>query len=119
MMLGWRAAQDFGVHVGDRFDANGTWNTVVGIYSTRGISYGDLGGMFPLPAIQAYNRVPARCTLIFVNVYPGTSAAKVEKAITSAHPEMTTIQTAAQFGRATSTWCSCRRPLWAARSWPS
>ncbi len=41
MMLGWRAAQDFGVHVGDRFDANGTWNTVVGIYST-GISYGDL-----------------------------------------------------------------------------
>jgi putative ABC transport system permease protein len=99
MMLGWRAAQDFGLHVGDRFDANGTWNTVVGIYST-GISYGDLGGMFPLTAIQTYNRVPGSVTLIFVNLVPGASVAKVERAITSAHPEMTTIQTAAQFGRA-------------------
>ena len=30
VMLGWRAAANFGLHVGDRFDANGTWNTVVG-----------------------------------------------------------------------------------------
>ncbi len=99
MMLGWRAAQNFGLHVGDRFDANGTWNTVVGIYST-GISFGDLGGMFPLPALQAYNRVPGSVTLIFVKVVPGTSVAKVEKAITANHPEMTTIRTASQFGRA-------------------
>jgi putative ABC transport system permease protein len=99
MMLGWRAAQDFGLHVGDRFDANGTWNTIVGLYST-GISYGDLGGMFPLTALQTYNRVPGAVTLIFVNVYPGTSVSKVEKDITTNHPEMTTIQTASQFGRA-------------------
>ena len=99
MMLGWRAAQDFGLHVGDRFEANGTWNTIVGIYST-GISYGDLGGMFPLTAIQTYNRVPGSVTLIFVHVVPGASVATVEKAITSTHPEMTTIQTASQFGRA-------------------
>lgn len=99
MMLGWRAAQNFGLHVGDRFDANGTWNTVVGIYST-GISYGDLGGMFPLTALQTYNRVPGAVTLIFVNVTSGTPVAKVERAITSDHPEMTTIRTATQFGRA-------------------
>jgi putative ABC transport system permease protein len=99
MMLGWRAAQNFGLHVGDRFNANGTWNTVVGIYST-GISYGDLGAMFPLPAIQAYNRVPGSVTLIFVKVVRGTPVAKVEKSITSEHPEMTTIRTASQFGRA-------------------
>ncbi len=99
MMLGWRAAQDFGLHVGDRFTANGTWNTVVGIYST-GISYGDLGGMFPLTALQTYNRVPGSVTLVFVQLAPGASVTRVEKAITSAHPEMTTIRTASQFGRA-------------------
>jgi len=98
MMLGWRAAQVFRLHGRDRFDAHRTWNTVVGIYST-GISYGDLGAMFPLPALQAYNRVPSSVTLIFVKVAPGTSVAKVERAIT-AHPEMTTIRTASQFGRA-------------------
>jgi putative ABC transport system permease protein len=99
MMLGWRAARDFGVHVGDQFRANGTSNTVVGIYST-GIAYGDLGGMFPLTALQTYNRVPGAVTLIFVNVAPGTPVSQVEKTITSSHPEMTTIQTASQFGRA-------------------
>ena len=99
MMMGWRAAQDFGLHVGDRFTANGTWNTIVGIYST-GIAYGDLGGMFPLTALQTYNRVPGTVTLIFVKVVPGASVAKVEKTISTEHPEMTTIRTAAQFGRA-------------------
>jgi len=99
MMLGWRAASNFGLHVGDRFDANGTWNTIVGIYST-GISFGDLGGMFPLPVMQAYNRVPGTVTLVFVKVLPGTPVAKVEKTITTNHPELTTIRTASQFGRA-------------------
>lgn len=99
MMLGWRAAVNFGLHVGDRFNANGTWNTIVGIYRT-GISYGDLGAMFPLPAIQAYNRVPGTVTLVFVNVRSGVPVTQVERAITTSHPELTTIRTAAQFGRA-------------------
>ncbi len=99
MMLGWRAAQNFGLHVGDHFEANGTSNTVVGIYST-GISFGDLGGMFPLTDLQTYNRVPGAVTLIFVNVVPGVPVSRVEKAITTNHPEMTTIRTASQFGRA-------------------
>ena len=50
-MLGWTAAANLGLHVGDRFNANGTWNTVTGIYST-GNAFGDAGAMFPLPAIQ-------------------------------------------------------------------
>lgn len=99
MMMGWRAAQNFGVHVGSKFRANGTVNTVVGIYST-GISFGDLGSMFPLPAVQAYNRVPGAVTLIFVKVDNGVPVTTVEKRISEAHPEMTTIRTAEQFGRA-------------------
>ena len=49
VMLGWTAAANLGLHVGDRFQANGTSNTVVGIYST-GNAFGDAGAMFPLPA---------------------------------------------------------------------
>jgi len=99
VMLGWRAAQNLGLHVGSRFNGNGTWNTVTGIFST-GIAYGDLGAMFPLPALQAYNRVPGSMTLVFVKVVPGFSISQVERALTSAHPELTTIRTASQFGRA-------------------
>ncbi len=99
VMLGWRAAQNFGVGVGGRFQANGTWNTVVGIYST-GISYGDLGAMFPLTAVQTYNRVPGSVTLVFVKVAPGHPVSRVVATINHDYPELTTIQTAAQFGRA-------------------
>ena len=76
VMLGWRAAANFGLRVGDRFHANGTTNTVVGIYST-GNSFGDAGAMFPLPAVQGYNRVPGIVTLAFVKVTPGASVAAV------------------------------------------
>ena len=99
VMLGWRAAQNLGLRVGDRFHGNGTWNTVEGIFST-GISYGDLGAMFPLPALQAYNRVPDSTTLVFVKTVPGYHVARAERAITSDQPQLTTIRTASQFGRA-------------------
>ncbi len=99
VMLGWRAAEDLGLHVGDTFRANGTANTVVGIYST-GISYGDLGAMFPLPAVQSYNRVPGSVTLVFVKVAHGYPVARIQAEVESQHPELTTIRTASQFGRA-------------------
>ncbi len=99
VMLGWRAAANLGLGVGDQFDANGTSNTVVGIYST-GNSFGDAGAMFPLPALQGFNRVPGIVTLAFVKVTPGASPAKVAAHIDYAQPELTTIRTASQFGRA-------------------
>ncbi len=75
VMLGWRAASNLGLRVGDRFKANGTTNTVVGTYST-GNSFGDAAAMFPLPAVQGYNRVPGIVTMAFVKVTPGASAAR-------------------------------------------
>ena len=74
VMLGWRAASNFGLRVGSRFHANGTWNTVTGIYST-GNSFGDSGAMFPLSAIQGYNRLPGIVTMAFVKVTKGVAAA--------------------------------------------
>jgi putative ABC transport system permease protein len=99
VMLGYTAAANFGLHVGDRFNANGTWNTVTGIFST-GNAFGDAGAMFPLPAIQGYNRVSGIVTLVFVKVTPGASVAAVTRMISYDQPELTTIRTAAQFGRA-------------------
>jgi putative ABC transport system permease protein len=99
VMLGWRAADNLGLHVGDIFDANGTWNTVTGLYST-GNSFGDAGAMFPLPAIQGYNRVSGLVTLAFVKDAPGASVTAVARRIEYNQPELTTIRTASQFGRA-------------------
>jgi len=56
--------------------------------------------MFPLPAIQGYNRVPGIVTLAFVKVTPGAKAATVANRIEYSLPELTTIRTATQFGRA-------------------
>jgi len=99
VLVGWRAASTFHLHVGSRFHANGTWNTVTGIYST-GNSFGDSGAMFPLPAIQGYNRVPGIVTMVFVKDAKGVAAATVAHRIDVNMPELTTIRTASQFGRA-------------------
>jgi putative ABC transport system permease protein len=99
VMLGWRAAQNFGLHVGDHFAADGADNTVVGIVST-GDSFGDDAAFFPLPAIQGYNRVPGIVTLVFVKTAHGVPVATVEHRISANQPELQTIRTAQQFGRA-------------------
>jgi len=99
VMVGWRAASTFNLHVGSRFHANGTWNTVTGIFST-GNSFGDSAAMFPLPAVQGYNRVPGLVTMVFVKDAKGVTAATVAHRIDTDLPELTTIRTASQFGRA-------------------
>ena len=99
LMLGWRAAQDLGLKVGGRLFVNGSWNTVVGIFST-GIAYGDLGSMFPLSTLQAHEHAPGTMTLLFVKVLGGHSVDQVEASITSQDRQLATITTAAQFGRA-------------------
>lgn len=99
VMLGWSAAANLGLHVGDQFRANGTVNSVVGIYST-GNSFGDAGAMFPLPALQGYNRLAGIVTLAFVKVEPGASVPTVAARVAYRQPQLTTIRTASQFGRA-------------------
>jgi len=102
VMLGWRAAANLKLHVGSRFYAQQTWNTVTGIYST-GNAFGDAGAMFPLPSVQGFNRLSGVVTLVFVKV-TGTGSAKniaaVVHRIEYSMPELTTITTATQFGRA-------------------
>jgi putative ABC transport system permease protein len=99
VMLGWRAAQNLGLTVGDTLRANRTTNRIVGIFST-GDSIGDSASMFPLVALQAYNDVPGDVTLAFVKTAPGASVSAVEHAIDSDNPELVAIRSAAQFGEA-------------------
>jgi putative ABC transport system permease protein len=102
VILGWRTAANLGLHVGSRFYAQQTWNTVTGIYRT-GNSFGDSGAMFPLPSVQAYNRLPGVVTLVFVKVSGGSTASRISSVVHRleyAMPELTTITTASQFGRA-------------------
>ena len=99
VMLGWTAAANLGLKVGNHFQANGALNTVVGIYST-GNAFGDAGAMFPLPAIQGYNRLSGIVTLAFVKVQPGYSISRVAARVAYAQPQLTTIRTANEFGRA-------------------
>ena len=99
VMLGWRAAANLGLGVGDRFNANGTWNTVTGIFST-GNAFGDAGAMFPLTrdsGIQpgSWDR---HAGLRQDNL--GANVAAVTRRVDYDQPELTTISTAAQFGRA-------------------
>jgi putative ABC transport system permease protein len=56
--------------------------------------------MFPLEAFQAYERQPSSLTLTFVKVDKGADARSVQQRIDRANPNLTTIQSAAQFGRA-------------------
>ena len=109
VMLGWRAAANFGLHTGDRFDANGTWNTVVGIYST-GNAFGDAGAMFPLPAIQGYNRVPGIVTLAFVKVTPGTSPNAVGAGRPMTNPNSPPYGRRTSSGGRIRTWSTSRPP---------
>ena len=65
VLLGWRAAENLGKHVGDPIQLDSTSYRVVGIYST-GQALGDAGAMLPLVWFQTYQRQPGQLTLLFV-----------------------------------------------------
>jgi putative ABC transport system permease protein len=72
---------------------------VVGIFST-GQALGDAGAMLPLVPFQAAQRQPSELTLVFVRVRPGTDISSLRARIEHDNPQLVTVQTAADFGRA-------------------
>lgn len=99
IMLGWRAASNLGVGVGGRLAIQGVSYLVVGLYST-GQAQGDSGAMFPLTQLQTLKRQSQELTLIFVQVAAGTSIPALQARIDNENPELVTVRTVAQFGRA-------------------
>ncbi len=98
-MLGWRAASNLGKHVGDTIKIDQTTFQVVGIYST-GQALGDTGAMLPLVPFQAAQRQPSELTLVFVQVRAGTDIPALRARIEADYPQLVTVRTATDFGRA-------------------
>jgi putative ABC transport system permease protein len=98
VMLGWRAARTLHKRVGDTVVIDTPFR-VVGIYST-GQALGDAGAMFPLRAFQAAQRQPGQLTLLFVRVDPGTDVPALQRRIDRDYPELVTVRTIAEYGRA-------------------
>lgn len=99
VMLGWRAANNLGKHVGDVIVIGDTSFRVVGIFST-GQALGDAGAMLPLVSFQAAQRQPSELTLVFARVKPGVDIGPLRARIEHDNPQLVTVQTAADFGRA-------------------
>lgn len=99
LILGYIAARDLGVKVGQTIRLDQLAYRVVGIYST-GQSLGDAGAMLPLDWFQTHQRQPSQYTLLFVRVKAGISIPELQNRIDQQFPELTTIRTLTQFGRA-------------------
>jgi ABC-type lipoprotein release transport system permease subunit len=99
VMLGWRAANNLGKHVGDTITIDDLPLRVVGIYST-GQALGDAGAMRPLIPFQAEQRQPSEVTLVFVRVRDGTNIPSLRADLEREYPQLVTVQTISDFGRA-------------------
>jgi putative ABC transport system permease protein len=97
-MLGWRAARNLHKTVGDTVRIGDPY-TVVGIFRT-GQALGDTGAMLPLVPFQAAQRQPGEVTLLFVRVTPGADVPVVQRRIDDAFPELVSVRTIAEYGRA-------------------
>ena len=98
MMIGWRAAKTFGLHVGDRFKVEERTFRVVGIFSTNN-PIGDTGGMYPITALQDWHTLSGVYTLAFVKLKPHVSVAATRRMVEKDNPRLATIHSASEFGR--------------------
>lgn len=99
ILLGWRAAQDLGKKTGGTLVLGGNTYRIVGLYST-GNSLGDEGAMMPLQTLQILRRQSGQVSLLFVQLRAGTNVAAVRTRIEADFPQLTTIRTTSDFGRA-------------------
>lgn len=99
VLLGWRAAHNLGLGVGGTLTVDGHPFHIVGLYRT-GQALGDAGAMFPLVPLQAAQRQPSEVTLVFVRVTAGTDLPALRARIETDNPQLVTVRTTADFGRA-------------------
>jgi putative ABC transport system permease protein len=98
VILGYRAARDLGIGVGDTFTIDDRRYRVVGLYSSD-VTIADSSAMFPLPALQDAERLPGVLTLAFVQVRDGASVDAARRRIEAQLPQLATVRSEAEFGR--------------------
>lgn len=99
VMLGFRAARNLHKNLGDTFVLDDRTYTVVGTFAT-GQEFGDSASMLPLKTLQANERKPGDVTIAFVRVVPGTDIDVLRTGLEHDNPELVTVRTASEFGRA-------------------
>lgn len=99
VMLGWRAANSLHLGVGSTLHIEDADFRVVGLYST-GQAQGDSGAMFPLSVLQELKRQSGQVTLIFVRATPSADIVALQSRVDREFPQLVTVRTVAQFGRA-------------------
>jgi putative ABC transport system permease protein len=99
VMLGYRAARSLDRAVGDQLTIDDDTYTVVGVFATDQ-EFGDAASMLPLVTLQAQQRQPGNVTLAFVRVATGTDIDTLRQRIEAEFPQLVTVRTAEEFGRA-------------------
>lgn len=99
VMLGYTLAKQIGKGVGDDLVVDEHTYRVMGLYRTD-ISFGNSTMMLPLAYLQGLNRLSGQVTLGFVQVDKGANVKQVRAAIDDSFPQLTTIESAEDFGRA-------------------
>lgn len=99
IMLGYRAARNLDKAVGDTFTIGDERYRVVGMFATDQ-EFGDSASMLPLVTLQAQERQAGNVTLAFVRVSPGTGIDALRTTIEDDFPQLITVRTASEFGRA-------------------
>jgi len=98
IMLGYLAAQNLGLHVGQPMNLGTQHETIVGLFSTNN-SIGNSAAMVSLTAMQAAQRESGDVTLVFAKVRPGGNIPAVRAAIEHDFPQLVTEHTESDFGR--------------------
>ena len=99
VMLGYVLAKAIGKNVGDDLSLGDETYRVTGLYSTT-VSFGDSTMMFPLANLQGRLRLSGQVSLGFIQVAEGFANATVRASIEAEFRQLTTIETAEDFGRA-------------------
>ncbi|MFN3220100.1 MAG: ABC transporter permease [Acidimicrobiales bacterium] len=99
IMLGYRAAGNLDRAVGDEILVGDDRYRIVGLFAT-GQAFGDSASMLPLVELQAQQRRPGAVTLAFVRTEPDVEVDGVREAIEDEFPQLVTVRTAEEFGRA-------------------
>ena len=102
VMLGYQLASSIHKGVGDRLTIDSHTYRVTGLYRTN-VSFGNSTMMFPLPELQGRYQVPGQVTLGFVKVDDGVDVARVRKQIERQFPQLVTVESETDYGRADNT----------------
>jgi putative ABC transport system permease protein len=96
-ILGYQAARDFDLTIGDTLEVDTHVYTIVGI-SNIGQTQGDSGLIVALSTLQVHERRPGTVTLIPIKVEEGADIDALRERIEADFPDLATVRSTEDFG---------------------